>query len=265
MAPAASGTSLTPSEQLQALIDTFVRQYNSDQTAGLGGAPPRGLRQADRNQPGGMANPGPDPPASATTTISEGKITLPPRQPALPSASDATNDSLKVTALVHGLDITIIDATTGEIAKLTLDPSRKYQPNEATTPGRWRGPGVPMSETSQSAQRDLNPHAHKDLPPETARHRSAACAWSLRDVTTESHQSRRIPRAGNHGYHQRSGLIGPAVCGSRALASPLAQASTGYATPPGPCHMRHHGACKCLPWRNCRRGDRGTWLGRKGE
>lgn len=47
------------------------------------------------------------------------------------------HNGLKVTALVHDLDITIIDATTGEILReLTLDPSRKYQPQQTTTPGR---------------------------------------------------------------------------------------------------------------------------------
>jgi len=40
-----------------------------------------------------------------------------------------------VIALVHDLDITILDATTGELLReLTLDPTRKYQPQQTTRP-----------------------------------------------------------------------------------------------------------------------------------
>ncbi|WP_275938374.1 hypothetical protein [Knoellia locipacati] len=38
-------------------------------------------------------------------------------------------------ALVNGLDITIIDATTGEVLRqLTLDTTRKYQPQKPQHP-----------------------------------------------------------------------------------------------------------------------------------
>ncbi|WP_228488928.1 hypothetical protein [Raineyella fluvialis] len=37
-------------------------------------------------------------------------------------------------ALVHDLDVTVIDATTGEILReLTIDPTRDYQPTGQTT------------------------------------------------------------------------------------------------------------------------------------
>ena len=40
-----------------------------------------------------------------------------------------------VIALVQDLDITIIDATTGELLReLTLNPNRKYQPQQDTRP-----------------------------------------------------------------------------------------------------------------------------------
>ena len=39
-----------------------------------------------------------------------------------------------VIALIHGLDIRIIDKTTGELLRqLTLDPTRRYQPQNPKT------------------------------------------------------------------------------------------------------------------------------------
>ena len=46
------------------------------------------------------------------------------------------HNGLKVTALVHDLDITIIDATTGEILRELTSIPAQYQPQQTTTPGR---------------------------------------------------------------------------------------------------------------------------------
>ena len=48
---------------------------------------------------------------------------------------DRLDVGLDLLALVHDLDITILDATTGELLReLTLDPTRKYQPQQTTRP-----------------------------------------------------------------------------------------------------------------------------------
>ena len=51
-----------------------------------------------------------------------------------------------VIALIHDLDITITNATTGEILReLTLDTTRRYQPQNKTTPGPTGVRVLPMS------------------------------------------------------------------------------------------------------------------------
>ena len=127
-------------EQLQALIDTFVEQYNNDRPhRALGRRTPRAAYTSrPKTKPGDAGEP-PDQTHARVRhdRVSEGKITLRHAGQLFHIGLGRHHNGLKVTALVHDLDITIIDATTGEILReLTLDPSRKYQPQQTTTPGR---------------------------------------------------------------------------------------------------------------------------------
>lgn len=119
-------------EQLQALIDTFVEQYNNDRPhRALGRRTPRAAYTSrPKTKPGDAGEP-PDQTHARVRhdRVSEGKITLRHAGQLFHIGLGRHHNGLKVTALVHDLDITIIDATTGEILReLTLDTTRQYQP-----------------------------------------------------------------------------------------------------------------------------------------
>ena len=67
--------------------------------------------------------------------VNNGKITLRHAGTLHSIGIGRRHDGTPVIALVHDLDITIIDATTGQLLReLTLDPTRKYQPQQHTRP-----------------------------------------------------------------------------------------------------------------------------------
>ena len=117
-------------EQLQALIDIFVAEYNND----------RPHRSLNRHTPRAayLARPKDHPPtepAPRTHTrvradkVNNGKITLRHAGTMFHIGLGRRHNGLAVTALIQDLDITIIDTTTGEILReLTLDTTRQYQP-----------------------------------------------------------------------------------------------------------------------------------------
>ncbi|KGN32164.1 transposase [Knoellia sinensis KCTC 19936] len=123
-------------DQLQALIDQFRHEYNHER-------PHRSLK---RRTPAAAytslpkANPQPEPTGNRharvrTDKINNGKITLRHGGQLYSIGIGRTHDGTTVKALVNGLDITIIDATTGEVLRqLTLDPTRKYQPQKPQHP-----------------------------------------------------------------------------------------------------------------------------------
>jgi transposase InsO family protein len=121
--------------ELQALLDRFAHEYNT-------GRPHRSL---NRRTPAAAyaarpkATPG-DPTDRTHARIrhdkvNNGKITLRHAGTLHSIGIGRRHDGNPVIALVHDLDITILDATTGQtLRELTLDPTRKYQPQHATRP-----------------------------------------------------------------------------------------------------------------------------------
>ena len=70
-----------------------------------------------------------------TDKVNNGKITLRHAGTLYSIGIGRRHEGTPVIALVHDLDITIIDATTGQLLReLTLDPTRKYQPQQTTRP-----------------------------------------------------------------------------------------------------------------------------------
>ncbi|EAP97914.1 transposase [Janibacter sp. HTCC2649] len=122
--------------ELQTLIDQFRREYNHDR-------PHRSLK---RRTPAAVymsmpkANPQPEPTGHThsrvrTDKINNGKITLRHGGTLYSIGIGRRYDGTTVKALVNGLDILIVDATTGELLRqLTLDPTCKYQPQTQETP-----------------------------------------------------------------------------------------------------------------------------------
>ena len=121
---------------LQTLIDQFRHQYNHER-------PHRSLKRrtpvaAYTSLP--KANPQAEPSRSnharvRTDKINDGKITLRHAGRLHSIGIGRHHDGTTVKALVNGLDIVIIDATTGEVLRqLTLDPTRKYQPQKPQHP-----------------------------------------------------------------------------------------------------------------------------------
>jgi transposase InsO family protein len=122
--------------ELQTLLDQFADQYNHH----------RPHRALHRRTPAAAytarpkATPTGEPPDRTHTRIradkvNNGKITLRHGGTLYSIGIGRRHNARPVTALVHGLDITIIDTHTGEILReLTLDPTRKYQPQDSTTP-----------------------------------------------------------------------------------------------------------------------------------
>ena len=116
-------------EQLQTLIDTFVTEYNNER-------PHRSLNRATPRA-AYLTRPkaAPDEPTDRTHArvrrdkVSEGKITLRHASKLFHIGLGRPLNGRAVIALIHDLDITIIDATTGELLRhLTLDTTRTYQP-----------------------------------------------------------------------------------------------------------------------------------------
>ena len=121
--------------ELQALLDRFRHEYNTQ----------RPHRSLHRRTPAAAyttrpkATPGE--PTDRTHArirhdkINNGKITLRHAGTLYSIGLGRHLTGRPVIALVHDLDITILDATTGELLReLTLDPTRKYQPQQTTRP-----------------------------------------------------------------------------------------------------------------------------------
>ena len=121
---------------LHTLLDQFRREYNQQR-------PHRSLK---RRTPAAAyaalpkANPQTEPTATnharvRTDKINNGKITLRHGGTLYSIGIGRRHDGTTVKALVNGLDIVIIHATTGEVLRqLTLNPTRKYQPQTQETP-----------------------------------------------------------------------------------------------------------------------------------
>ena len=126
-------TQPTTTEDLQARLEQFQHEYNHD----------RPHRSLHRRTPAAAytalpkANPQPEPPGTPharvrTDKINNGKITLRHSGTLYSIGIGRHLNGTRVKALVNGLDITIIHATTGEVLReLTLDPTRRYQPQNA--------------------------------------------------------------------------------------------------------------------------------------
>ena len=66
-----------------------------------------------------------------TDKVNNGKITLRHGGTLYSIGIGRSHNGKPVTALIHGLNITISDATTGEILRdLTLDTTHRYQPQK---------------------------------------------------------------------------------------------------------------------------------------
>ena len=116
--------------ELQTLLDQFRAQYNTT----------RPHRALDRRTPAGLHQPAQSHPRHRTpdrthTRVRTDRSTTArspcaTAAPSTPSASAAPQREA-VKALIHGLNITISDATTGEILRdLTLDTTHRYQPQK---------------------------------------------------------------------------------------------------------------------------------------
>lgn len=119
-------------DQLQALIDRFRTEYNQHR-------PHRALHRATPTaayQARPKATPTTEPPDRThtrvrTDKVNNGKITLRHSGTLYSIGIGRHHNGLTVKALIHGLHITIVDATTGEVLRqLTLDTTRKYQPQQ---------------------------------------------------------------------------------------------------------------------------------------
>lgn len=121
---------------LQALLDQFAREYNHD----------RPHRALDRRTPAAAyhalpkATPSSEPPPRTharvrTDKVNNGKIALRHSGQLYSIGIGRHHNGTTVKALVHGLQIIIITPTTGEVLRqLTLDPTRRYQPQTARNP-----------------------------------------------------------------------------------------------------------------------------------
>ena len=133
--------------ELQHLLELFVAEYNND----------RPHRSLDRRTPRAAYtarpkdHPPTEPPNRTHTRVrhdkvNNGKITLRHASQLFHIALGRHLNATPVIALIHDLDITISNATTGEILReLTLDTTRRYQPQNKTTPGPTGVRVLPMS------------------------------------------------------------------------------------------------------------------------
>lgn len=123
-------------DQLQALIDNFRSYYNTER-------PHRALkrrtpRAAYTSRP--KATPTGEPTNRTHARVrldkvNNGKVTLRHGGTLYSIGIGRAYNGLPVVMLIHDLDITISQATTGEILRhLTLDTTRKYQPQNAKQP-----------------------------------------------------------------------------------------------------------------------------------
>ena len=121
---------------LQRLLETFQREYNTQR-------PHRALNRRTP-QAAYRATPKAAPTGSHTGTQARvrtdrvdktGKVTLRINSTMFHIAVGRTHARTPIKMLVHDLDVTIIDATTGELlTELTIDTSRRYQPLNARKP-----------------------------------------------------------------------------------------------------------------------------------
>ena len=122
--------------ELQRLLETFQREYNTQ----------RPHRALNRHTPQAAyrATPKAAPTGSSTGTQARvrtdrvdkaGKVTLRINSTMYHIAVGRTHARTPIKMLVHDLDVTIINATTGELlTELTIDTSRRYQPLNARKP-----------------------------------------------------------------------------------------------------------------------------------
>ena len=130
------GTAPDTLDELQTLLDRFRHEYNHQ----------RPHRSLDRRTPAAAytARPKATPTSEPTDRthnrvrtdrVNNGKITLRHAGTLYSIGIGRRHNGLKVNALIQDLTITIIDAATGEVLRdLTLDPTRKYQPQNSKKP-----------------------------------------------------------------------------------------------------------------------------------
>ena len=132
----------TTIDELQALLDHFVEQYNQHRPHRSlpHRATPAASTPADPKPPRPAAAPTPTT-GSATTVSTTGKVTLRHDGRLHSIGIGRTHAGTRVLILVHDLDIRIINAATGELLRdLALDPTKRYQ-------GTGRPPGPPRKQT----------------------------------------------------------------------------------------------------------------------
>ena len=148
--------------ELQAHIDTFCQHYNHDRPhRSLGRRTPAAAYQA---RPKATPTNSGEPPDRThtrvrTDKINNGKITLRHADQLYSIGLGRHHNGQTVLMLVHDLDITISNATTGQILRqLTLNPTTATNPKTADSPNPEGSGSPPCLETSQWSRRgDSNP------------------------------------------------------------------------------------------------------------